>query len=613
MFANFIYFILALLIYTTYQPSEQSSFSSLETLLAVILLMAGFSALCRHLFHRVALLAALGRQYEADHRFSTLMTRHSILALAVFALIIHGLSAPSLLTGLGLFDAIPTLLALVFLGLFIGLLVVLWSHAWTAHRRLYDPQATRGEYVSSNLRFSLPVVLPWLLISGISDVLFALPFEGPKRFLSSTEGEAIYFLVFLLLASIFAPVLVQRFWGCRPLEHGYYRSRIEALCRRAGVRYRNILYWPIFGGRMLTAGVMGLARRFRYILVTESLLKTLTPEEVDTVIAHEIGHVKRYHLIYYMVFIAGFMLISYAVFDLVLWAIISARPVYRLVTDMGFNQTTVVSTLFGLVFLVAFLFYFRIVFGYFMRNFERQADTFVYSLFSSAMPMVSTFEKIAASSGQSADKPNWHHFSIRERIQFLLRCEQDRRWIDRHNRKVRRSLAAYLVAMAVIGVAGYQLNFGAAGAAVNGRFIEHILMREIEHSPNDASLYSMLGDLRYSQNDREGARAAYEASLRLDPKNAQVLNNLAWLLATAKPDDRKDPKRALDLALQSVALDPTAHALDTLAESYFVNNDVEAAVSTAAQALERARENRTYYLEQLERFKKMLGKGKRAI
>ena len=38
---------------------------------------------------------------------------------------------------------------------------------------------------------------------------------------------------------------------------------------------------------MITAGVMGLIKNFRYILVTPSLLNLLEPAEVDAVIAHE--------------------------------------------------------------------------------------------------------------------------------------------------------------------------------------------------------------------------------------------------------------------------------------------------------------------------------------
>jgi hypothetical protein len=132
---------------------------------------------------------------------------------------------------------------------------------------------SRKAYVASNIAFSVPVLLPWLLLSGIADLILALPFDLPRRVLTSPEGETAYFLVFLFAVAVLGPVIIQKFWRCRPLEAGYFRRRIEALCRRADLKYADILYWPIFGGRMITAGVMGLIAPFRYILVTDALLR----------------------------------------------------------------------------------------------------------------------------------------------------------------------------------------------------------------------------------------------------------------------------------------------------------------------------------------------------
>ena len=75
-----------------------------------------------------------------------------------------------------------------------------------------------------------------------------------------------------------------------------------------------------------------------------------------------------------------------------------------------------------------------------MRNFERQADLHIYQFTHDASPLISTFYKIASFSRQSIDKPNWHHFSITERISFLHQCEHDRHFIQRHDRKVKKSL-----------------------------------------------------------------------------------------------------------------------------------------------------------------------------
>jgi predicted Zn-dependent protease len=353
---------------------------------------------------------------------------------------------------------------------------------------------------------------------------------------------------------------------------------------------------------MLTAGVMGLVQRFRYILVTDALLRSLDPDEIDAVIAHEIGHVKKHHLLFYMLFMAGFMLFTFAVNNLILFAILYAKPLYGFVLRLGLEQSTMVSLLFSLVFCAAFLIYFRYVFGYFMRNFERQADVYVYAMFGTAQPMIRTFQKIAVQSGQDPAKPNWHHFSIRERVGYLLRCEQDRRWITHQDRKVRRSLALYALGLILVGAVGYQLNYGAAGQRIGSHFLEEIVQRQIQADPHNASLYGLLGDLRFSQKAYAETVAAYETALRLAPDTPQVLNNLAWLYATCEEPSFRNPPRALALAQHAALLEPAAYVLDTLAESYFANGDRAGALAAARQALKKATDRRDYYRGQLKRF-----------
>ena len=356
----------------------------------------------------------------------------------------------------------------------------------------------------SNISFSVPVLLPWLFLSGIADLIQTLPFEAPKQFLSTTEGEVIYFLFFLVAVAVFGPSLIQKFWRCKPVEKGYYRTRIEDLCQRAGLAYADILYWPIFGGKMITAGVMGLIKKFRYILITPSLLQLLEPQEIDAVIAHEIGHIKKKHLLFYLAFFVGYMLLSYVTLDVIIFAILYAEPVYWLVNKAGFSQTTVVSGIFSVVIICVFLIYFRFIFGFFMRNFERQADTYVYALFDSAKPLITTLEKIAATSGQSADRPNWHHFSIRERIDYLNRCESDSSWIARHDLKVKKSIGVYLAILLILGVVGYQLNLGSFGDKLSNHFFEKVILRELEESPKNPNLYSLLGDIYYNSKNYAG-------------------------------------------------------------------------------------------------------------
>ena len=591
MFGNFIYFILVLLIYLTYQPSDDTFFTAFDSLTLFICLIFLFSFLTRFQFQRIERRIAKGQYLRIDHQFNTAVLHQSIMAILLFAIDIYGLNLPSFLVGLAPFKTIPTLSALLFLLLFVFYLTIVWGFAYGPYQKLYRPGISRHTYVISNISFSIPVLLPWLFLSGILDIIHALPFESPKRFLNTTEGEVTYFLFFLFGVAIIGPALVQKFWRCKPLENGYHRSRIEGLCQRAGLAYANILYWPIFGGKMITAGVMGLIRKFRYILVTPSLLHLLEPEELDAVIAHEIGHIKKKHLLFYLVFFVGYMLLSYVTFDIMIFAIIYTKPVFWFISKTGLSQTTVVSGISSIVIICVFLIYFRFIFGFFMRNFERQADTYVYALFDSAKPLITTLEKIAATSGQSADKPNWHHFSIRQRIDYLRKCETNSSWITRHDGKVKKSIGVYLMCLFLLGILGYQLNVGAMGDRISKHFLEKVILREIEQTPENPNLYSLLGNIYYNSKNWAGVRDAWEKSLALEPDNAQVLNNLAWHYATCEDERFRDPVRALALAKLAIQLERLPHVWDTLAESYYVNGMYREAVEAGEQALALAERN----------------------
>lgn len=107
-----------------------------------------------------------------------------------------------------------------------------------------------------------------------------------------------------------------------------------------------------------------------------------------------------------------------------------------------------------------------------MRNFERQADIYIYTIFENAKSLISTLKKIASTSGQSPDKPNWHHFSIQERIAYLEKCEADKKWITRQDRKIRKSIIVYLMVFFLIGGIGYNLNSGDTGRKLNAHFLK---------------------------------------------------------------------------------------------------------------------------------------------
>lgn len=70
--------------------------------------------------------------------------------------------------------------------------------------------------------------------------------------------------------------------------------------------------------------------------------------------------------------------------------------------------------------------------------------------------------------------------------------------------------------------------------------------------------------------------------------NSDLLNNVAWALATSSDPEVRNPALALKYALKAVAAEkgrPRPFILDTLAEAYFVNEKYDEAVKTEQKAL----------------------------
>ncbi|WP_041273803.1 M48 family metallopeptidase [Desulforapulum autotrophicum] len=603
MFANFIYFLVALILYTTCEHPGASAAMPDNALVSALVLAMVFALVCHISFKRLAARTSPGTGVLLDTRLEQTLSRLSILALFVFAADLYILKLKLALAGFPPFEVFPTLEALVFLLVFLGYLVIVWTSAWGVQKQFFSGTVSKKSFVLSNISFSLPALLPWFLLSIMADFIQILPFEGPRTFLATPLGEILYVIFFLFAVASFGPFLIQKLWGCSSLDPGPTRERIESLCNLAGIGCADILKWELFGGSMITAGVMGLVSRFRYILVTPALVSLMTPREVDAVIAHEIGHVKKHHIHFYLFFFAGYIACVYALFDPLLVLVYAMDPLSWFVSFVGMEQETFSTLVFSLILILLFILYFRFVFGFFMRNFERQADTYVFSLLGSGRSLIDTFYKIARFSRTSPDRPNWHHFNITQRINFLERCELDPRVVKKHDRKVRYMIVGYAMAMVVVVFAGYFINFGQGRDVLDSYLTERLLLQELQIDPENADAYTLIGDYYYGKEMFEKAIQAYENVLKIAPRNLHALNNLAWLLVTCKDDSFQDPERAFTLAQRALEVDRPAHVLDTYAEACWRNGLSREALKASMEALEKAEDRRKYYLAQVQRFK----------
>ncbi|MCG8683489.1 MAG: M48 family metalloprotease [Desulfobacterales bacterium] len=606
MFSNFLYFLIALVIYTTSELFDKPDSIDIGGIYFCLASGVIFAMVCHFSFRRLSR-QEVGLSFAGmDQRVNRTISRLSVLALMLFAANIYIYRLNFLLADFILFQWVPTLEALLFLGIFLFYLVLIWNAAYRIQKRYFPGNLTKKSFIFSNIAFSLPALLPWCVLSLLADVIVMLPFDWAKHFFESTTGEVLYIMIFLTAVSVFGPVLIQRLWGCRPLTPGYARDRIEETCRQAGLKYRNILKWELFGGTMITAGVMGIVGRYRYILVTPALLNSLDDEEVKGVILHEIGHVHYHHMLFYLFFFAGFIACNFVFFEPLMFLAYVARPLYDVMAFVGIERSTAHPIMICSGLIVVFVLYFRFIFGFFMRHFERQADIHIFKFQRSPSALISTFYKIASLSRQSIDKPNWHHFSIGQRIRFLEECRENPALIDQHHSRVKKMIFGYALVVGLVFFLGYSISYGRLNEPFSQYIAGKILTQELAVDPENSDLYVQVGDYYYNASLYEQARDAYENVIRIDPENVHALNNLAWLLVTCPKEELRDPERALELASRARDIKQDAYILDTYAEALFANQRTPEALDAAKQALALASEKKEYYQSQVDRFSNML-------
>jgi STE24 endopeptidase len=324
---------------------------------------------------------------------------------------------------LALFTALPAYLAWV--GLY-------WSQ-YPAERALRErallihieanlpvrsPPSLRG-YLAHHIRTGpalmlLPVLGVLLVRDGITLALHLSGFH-PNEWATLGVYLAAGATVFVL-----SPLLLVHILPTRPLPPGPLRDSLELLARRAGTRFSNILIWDTQSAAA-NALVTGVLPRFRYILLSDFLLETMPDRQIQSVFAHELGHLVHRHILWYALFLISISLALSA----------ATIPLQML------EQQLKVSLAADLTSSVASLAIMLLLFGVISRRFERQADLFSAralpadtdpipappsstgaALFADALTRVAYLNNIPLHAR------NWTHGSIAHRIHALFDLAQ---------------------------------------------------------------------------------------------------------------------------------------------------------------------------------------------
>jgi membrane associated rhomboid family serine protease/Tfp pilus assembly protein PilF len=115
-----------------------------------------------------------------------------------------------------------------------------------------------------------------------------------------------------------------------------------------------------------------------------------------------------------------------------------------------------------------------------------------------------------------------------------------------------------------------------------------LLDERLEKAPESVPLRIVRAELRTLDGDWEGAVADYRKALELGPPDAQVLNNLAWLLLEEAPEPIRDRREAAELAARALKLAPDdPYVLGTYGTARLRAGEAEDAVRFLRKAVDR--------------------------
>jgi STE24 endopeptidase len=178
----------------------------------------------------------------------------------------------------------------------------------------------------------------------------------------------------LLILTVYPTVIAPLFNKFTPLEDLNLKQRIEALLARAGFHASGVFVMD--GSRRSSHGnayFTGLGKNKR-IVFYDTLLSQLSPEQIEAVLAHELGHFKRRHIVKR---IALMFVLSLAMLGL-LAALKEATWFYN---GLGVTSATDATAL-ALFFLAlpVFLFPLSPLMSLYSRKHEFEADAFAAEL-----------------------------------------------------------------------------------------------------------------------------------------------------------------------------------------------------------------------------------------
>jgi STE24 endopeptidase len=238
-----------------------------------------------------------------------------------------------------------------------------------------------------------------LVLAGIVvELLYFIMRQFPERWW--LIAWAAFLGLFVLLAQLAPVVLFPIFYKFAPLENEELKARLVRLGERAGTRVRGVYQWKLSEkSKKANAALTGLGNT-RRIILADTLLANYTTDEIEAVLAHELGHHVHRHIFKSILVQAGITFVGFWAANAVLHYAVDRRHVFETLSDFA-DLPLLLLLATVLSFLVLPLL------NAYSRFNERQADRYAFRSIANVRPFISSMNKLAEQNLAERNPSKW--------------------------------------------------------------------------------------------------------------------------------------------------------------------------------------------------------------
>ena len=283
--------------------------------------------------------------------------------------------------GGGLLDGIGLVVSFLLIGGALDLPFSLWR-TFVVEQRFGFNRTTPGRFVLDTL---LQLMIGAIIgIPLIALFLWLMQNSGGNWWLIAW---AVWMLFTLFVSWLYPTLIAPLFNKFTPLEEGELRTRIQELLSRCGFESKGLFVMD--GSKRSGHGnayFTGLGRNKR-IVFYDTLVESLEPDEMEAVLAHELGHFKRHHIVKRLLIVAA---AAFAALALLGW-LVDEPWFYQ---GLGVSQPShAVALLLFMLVVPVFAQFLTPLGAYYSRRHEFEADEYAVKM-TSAEPMIHALVKL---------------------------------------------------------------------------------------------------------------------------------------------------------------------------------------------------------------------------